>query len=124
MNTSTPVERRGREEKIDLARRWQSSGLTQQQFATEHGISPRTLRSYLRLVPDRHWDDQIRAAVSQAIMTLGGVLQALDGNTAGAQGAPGAPRAPSPPAPAEPTGTPAAISEPRRRGPFNFLGDD
>lgn len=80
MDTRPAPRPSGREEKVALARRWQSSGQTQEQFCREQGfgISPRTLRGYLRLVPRARWDRQLRDAVARAVEALTEIRKALD----------------------------------------------
>ena len=66
-----------------IARGWASSGVSQEVWANQHGISGRTLRLYLRRhCPARHWDDEIQAVVTKANEALTAILVAMKTPTA------------------------------------------
>jgi hypothetical protein len=123
--------RTGREEKVAIARRWQSSGQKQEDFARQEGISSRTLRDYVKLVPGPRWDRQLRSAVEHAADALAVILETLDRSPppvepsppqpAVSPAAPSAPPAPTTPAPRPPTPKPLAAA-PTLTGAFRFLG--
>ena len=58
-------------EKTAIAGGWEESGLSQEDWARKHGISARTLRTYLRKYrPERRWDSHLQAAVARAVEAL------------------------------------------------------
>lgn len=73
----TTKKRLDADARAHLARQWLESGLTQEQFAAQVGISARTLRAYVRRLPGRRWDRQLEVAVRQALDVLGDVLGAM-----------------------------------------------
>lgn len=93
MDTRPAPRPRSREEKVAIVRRWQSSGQKQEDFCRTEQISARTLRGYLRLVPDVSWDRQLKESVTRAIEALSAVLKAMEHQ----------PVVVAPPAPASPS---------------------
>jgi hypothetical protein len=92
------------EEQIAIARDWEKSGLSQEAWATKHGITARTLRLYLRRhCPARHWNEEIQAVVLCANQALTEILKTMG------------PQAADTPVP-----RPAAAPVPGPKGKFNW----
>ncbi len=109
MDTRLARRARSREEKIAIARRWQSSGKTQEDFCRTEGIASRTLRGYLALVPEVSWDRQLKESVTRAIDALTTIVKALEHQPVMA-GVEGPAPVPKPVAPAMSNKLPTAAS--------------
>ena len=68
------------EERAAIARKWRGSGQTQAVFATEHGITDRTLRAWLNRWAPSHpaSPEVVRELVEQVIERLRGLVVASD----------------------------------------------
>jgi len=63
-----------------IAGEWEGAGLSQGEWARQHGISSRTLRNYLRRYrPARHWDAELQALASRAIEALNAIINEMRG---------------------------------------------
>lgn len=68
-------------DKVRIARGWRSSGLTQQNYAALHSMSPRTLRSWLQqFAPELPAEavEQVREVIRDAITRLEVIARSLD----------------------------------------------
>jgi hypothetical protein len=64
--------------KTAIANGWQGSGMSQDEWARQHGISSRTLRHYLRRYrPARHWSAELEAVATRAIESLTAIVSGL-----------------------------------------------
>jgi hypothetical protein len=64
--------------KTAIANGWQGSGMSQDEWARQHGISSRTLRHYLRRYrPARHWNAELEAVATHAIESLTAIVKGL-----------------------------------------------
>jgi transposase-like protein len=72
------------EQRAAIARAWCGSGLTQEQYSLQHGIKPRTLRSWLQRWPRVQSDgnEQAKAILEKAIASLKALLDSLDADVA------------------------------------------
>jgi transposase-like protein len=65
-------------DKILIAGAWQASGSTQERFAAEHGIRPRTLKSWIRQYSGTAPPvDEARRIVGEAMSRLQNILDSL-----------------------------------------------
>jgi transposase-like protein len=120
---STGTRRLDDKQKAAIAAEWAGSGLSQEAWARQHGISGRSLRQYLRrFQPARHWDTELQAVVARAMCAMNAIIEAM---AAQASAAPPCPAA-SVPAPELPGGnqsatvlpqTPAPMAEPLTESP-------
>ncbi len=66
-----------------IARAWQSSALSQEQFSAEHGIRPRTLRAWVsRYAPAAPPTEEARRIIGEAMSRLQAILESLDAGPA------------------------------------------
>src|SRR5581483_7175066 len=72
------------EQRAAIARSWRDSGLTQQQYSSQHGIKPRTLRLWMKRWPRAQYGAELeaRAILEKAIAALKGLLDSLDAEVA------------------------------------------
>lgn len=67
------------DQKSAVAHGWARSGLRQADYALQHGISARLLRSWIhKHVHGRRWDSEARLAVHNAINALTGIMAAME----------------------------------------------
>lgn len=74
------------EDQRKLALAWRTSGMTQQEFCAGRGLSTRTLRNFLRRLPNPRWDRQLRSSVVAAVAALAEILKAMDSSAATKEG--------------------------------------